>query len=68
MMNWFYEVDFKNLSIPFIKFDKRYERLNDITLMQTFNLSSLSNDEIDKLALKLQEFKRASFQHVNRVL
>ena len=34
------EVDFRNVSAKFINFDKWYERLNDLTLMQTqFNCS-----------------------------
>ena len=35
--------------------------------MQTFNLSPLSNDELDKFASKVLELKRISFKHVKKV-
>ena len=34
--------------------------------MQTFNLTTLSNDELDKFASKILELKRVSFQHVKK--
>ena len=58
-----HDVDSRNLSVKFINFD-----CNDFTLMQTFNSTLLSNDEIDKLLLKIPELKRVSFQHVSKVL
>ena len=35
--------------------------------MQTFNLTSLSNDELDMFASRIMELKRVSFQHVKEV-
>ena len=35
--------------------------------MQTFNLTFLSSDELDKSVLKILELKRVSFQHVKKV-
>ena len=36
--------------------------------MQTFNLSTVSNDDLDKLASKILELKRVSFPCVEKVL
>ena len=62
------EIDSRNLSINFTNFDNRYERLSNFTLKQTFNLTPLSNNELDKLALENPEFKMVLFQNVNKVL
>ena len=36
--------------------------------MQTSNLSTLSNNKLDRFVLKIPEFKRVSFQHVMEML
>ena len=63
-----HEMDSWSLSIKFINFDKRYEKLSDFTLMQTFNSTPLPRDFLDKLAQKTQELKSVSFQHMNKNL
>ena len=47
------EVDSTHLSIKFINFEKKYEKLSDFTLMQTFNFTTLSNNDLDKFASKI---------------
>ena len=44
------EVDSRNLSIKFMHFKKR--KLSDFLLMQTFNLTLLSDKELDGLTSK----------------
>ena len=36
--------------------------------MQTSNLTTLSNNELDKFRSKIPESKRVSFEHVKKVL
>ena len=52
----------------FVNFERKYEKLSDFTLIQTFNLTILSNDELDEFAPKILELKRVSFQHMKKVL
>ena len=56
------------MNIKLVHFGRKYEKLSDFTLTQTSNLTTLSNDELDKFALKILELKRGSFQNVKRVL
>ena len=58
------EVDSRNLSI----WKKIWKKLSDFILILTFNLTTLSNDELDKLVAKILELKRVSYQHVKKVL
>ena len=60
------EVDARDISVKFINFEMRYDKLN-IPLMEAFNLTPLLDKELDKLALKFLGFRRL-FPHVNKVL
>ena len=43
-------------------------KLSEFTLMQTFNLTPFSNDELDKLGSEMLELNRFSFQHMKKVM
>ena len=58
----------KDLSICFLNFDASYERLSDITLVQTFNWTHLSNAELDRLSPKIHEIRQVTFEWVNQML
>ena len=62
------EVDSRKFIIKFVDFKRKYEKLTDFTWMQTFNLSALSNNELDSFASKIWELKRVSFQQVKEGL
>ena len=40
----------------------------DFTLIHMFNLTPLSNEELDEFASQIPDHKRFSFKHVNKVL
>ena len=49
------DVDSRNLGIKFLNFEKCNDKLNDFTLLTTFNLTLLSNEELDKLVSRIPE-------------
>ena len=62
------EEDSRDLSIKLIHFEKKYKKVHNFTLMQTFNLTILSNDELDKFVSKISKLKTILFPHVKKVL
>ena len=46
------------MTIQFLNFERRYEKLSDFTLQQAFSLTPLSDKELDKLAPKIKNFSR----------
>ena len=62
------KVGSRHLNITFLNFKKQYEKLNAFTLMQTFNLTPLSNEELEKTGFKNTGIKKVLFQYVNKVL
>ena len=42
------EVDASDIDVKAINFKGKYNRLNDFTLMQTFNLTPLKAKEVDE--------------------
>ena len=48
------------LRVHFLNIDGKYEKLDAFTLMQTFNFSYLSNNELDKLVPYLPEIRQVS--------
>ena len=62
------EVDSRNVSIKFVNLKRKHERVSDLTVMQTFNLTTLSNNEVNKSVSKTQEIKGISFQYIRKAL
>ena len=61
------QISILNLEIKGLAtFGGKYETFGDFTLIQTFNLSALTNDEFG--SSKIPELKRVSFQHAEKML
>ena len=60
--------DGKNLSIKFINFERKYEKLSDFTLIQAINLTTTSKQELCKCASKIWKLKIIPFLHAKKVL
>ena len=57
-----------NFRIHFLNLDRKCKKLDNITLMQTFNIACLSNEELYKLPNNFLEIKQAYFEYVNPIL
>ena len=55
------------MSINFLNFNGKYEKLDDFTLMQTFNVTLLSNEELNKLGPNFPKTKQVSFEHIYHI-
>ena len=49
------DVDTRDIGVKFIKFEGKFNKINEFTLIQTFNQTSLSNKELEKSAFKITE-------------